>query len=312
MGVNDTEKRILALAEECIRLGKQERPEKQWIGRMYERFRAANGMPGKAETDGLIFRKMYGNAPEKASDTLKIRYWRTGRHLPGSREQCKAFGRALELSADETQYLIQGYYDRCDRVFETEEPDAVYLERIRLLGQLKQEYLDKVHPVIRLQIYQAGTELEQSLRHLYYTDASRYFSFREPEKIEIGRHITSINYLSEFGRQMKLLGEIPRRTMIRHLLLFGMPFINRRLISCRLEHFGYLPLSPDHTQVDGSRLDWLLLGFLELYEECCTGKDPEDCDRWFREAYGILDQCLEKRGKQSLRFLYFKSLRGGE
>ena len=208
MGVNDTEKRILALAEECIRLGKQERPEKQWIGRMYERFRAANGMPGKAETDGLIFRKMYGNAPEKASDTLKIRYWRTGRHLPGSREQCMAFGRALELSADETQYLIQGYYDRCDRVFETEEPDAVYLERIRLLGQLKQEYLDKVHPVIRLQIYQAGTELEQSLRHLYYTDASRYFSFREPEKIEIGRHITSINYLSEFGRQMKLLGEI--------------------------------------------------------------------------------------------------------
>lgn len=221
MGVNDTEKRILALAEECIRLGKQERPE-------------------------------------KASDTLKIRYWRTGRHLPGSREQCMAFGRALELSADETQYLIQGYYDRCDRVFETEEPDAVYLERIRLLGQLKQEYLDKVHPVIRLQIYQAGTELEQSLRHLYYTDASRYFSFREPEKIEIGRHITSINYLSEFGRQMKLLGEIPRRTMIRHLLLFGMPFINRRLISCRLEHFGYLPLSPDHTQVDGSRLDRLI------------------------------------------------------
>ena len=66
MGVNDTEKRILALAEECIRLGKQERPEKQWIGRMYERFRAANGMPGKAETDGLIFRKMYGNAPEKS------------------------------------------------------------------------------------------------------------------------------------------------------------------------------------------------------------------------------------------------------
>ena len=135
MGVNDTEKRILALAEECIRLGKQELPEKQWIGRMYERFRAANGMPGKAETDGLIFRKMYGNAPEKASDTLKIRYWRTGRHLPGSREQCMAFGRALELSADETQYLIQGYYDRCDRVFETEEPDAVYLERIRLPGQ---------------------------------------------------------------------------------------------------------------------------------------------------------------------------------
>ena len=119
------------------------------------------------------------------------------------------------------------------------------------LGQLKQEYLDKVHPVIRLQIYQAGTELEQSLRHLYYTDASRYFSFGSRRKLRSDVTSPSINYLSEFGRQMKLLGEIPRRTMIRHLLLFGMPFINRRLISCRLEHFGYLPLSPDHTQVDG-------------------------------------------------------------
>lgn len=312
MGVNDTEKRILALVEECLELGKQERPEKQWIGRMYERFRENHGMPGKAAADELIFRRMYGYAPGKASDTLKIRYWRTGRHLPGSREQCMTFGKAMELTEEEMLYLIQGYYDRCDRVFETEVTDAVYQERLRLLGRLKQEYLDKVHPVVRLQIYQTGTELEQSLRHLYYTDASRYFSFREPEKMKIGRHITSINYLSEFGRQMKLLGEIPRRTMIRHLLLFGIPFINRRLLSCRLEYFGYLPLSMAHTQVDGSCLDRLLLGFLSLYEECCTGMDPEDCDRWFREAYGILDRHLEKQGNGSLRFLYFKALGGGE
>ena len=113
-----------------------------------------------------------------------------------------AFGRALELSADETQYLIQGYYDRCDRVFETEEPDAVYLERIRLLGQLKQEYLDKVHPVIRLQIYQAGTELEQSLRHLYYTDASRYFSFREKEILSMPKILLTQDYrYLEFGER---------------------------------------------------------------------------------------------------------------
>ena len=54
------------------------------------------------------------------------------------------------------------------------------------------------------------------------------------------------------------------------------------------------------------------LGFLELYEENCSGKDPESCSRWFREAYGILDRYLEERGNTSLRFLYFKALKGSE
>ena len=56
----------------------------------------------------------------------------------------------------------------------------------------------------------------------------------------------------------------------------------------------------------------LILGFLELYEEECSGKDPESCSRWFREAYGILDRYLEERGNTSLRFLYFKALKGSE
>ena len=108
-------------------------------------------MPGKAETDGRDFSENVWKVHRKSigyfeNPLLENRQASAGE--PGSNVWLSV--RALELSADETQYLIQGYYDRCDRVFETEEPDAVYLERIRLLGQLKQEYLDKVHPVIRL------------------------------------------------------------------------------------------------------------------------------------------------------------------
>ena len=84
------------------------------------------------------------------------------------------------------------------------------------------------------------------------------------EEIEVEPHITSINYESEFSRQMKLLGEIPRKTMILHLLIFSMPFINRELMNKRLESFGYLHLDREHTQVDGSRLDQLLL-VLEIH-----------------------------------------------
>ena len=227
-----------------------------------------------------------------------------------SREQCLSFGKALDLSEEEMRYLIQGYYDRSDRVFETEQEGGVYGWRIGLLNELIQEYLDKVHPVIRHRLYRSGADLEHSLRHIYYTDARSYLDAREPDQTEVKQHIASINYVSEFGRQMKLLGEIPRKTMIRHLLLFAVPFVSRELLSSRLEAFGYLPLQDTHTQVDGSRLDRLILGFLELYEENCSGKDPESCSRWFREAYGILDRYLEERGNTSLRFLYFKALKG--
>ena len=229
-----------------------------------------------------------------------------------SREQCLSFGKALDLSEEEMRYLIQGYYDRSDRVFETEQEGGVYGWRIGLLNELIQEYLDKVHPVIRHRLYRSGADLEHSLRHIYYTDARSYLDAREPDQTEVKQHIASINYVSEFGRQMKLLGEIPRKTMIRHLLLFAVPFVSRELLSSRLEAFGYFPLKDTHTQVDGSRLDRLILGFLELYEENCSGKDPESCSRWFREAYGILDRYLEERGNTSLRFLYFKALKGSE
>ena len=306
------EKALWNLADVCLEAGERERPETQWLSRMYDRFREENGRLGKAEADELIYMRMYAQIPKKSSDALKIRYWRTGRHLPVSREQCLAFGKAMELTEEEMKYLIQGYYDRSDYIFETEEENGIYRKRMALLNELAGEYLDKVHPAIRSRLYRSGADMEHSLRHIYDTDARSYLDASEPDQTEVKQHIASINYVSEFGRQMKLLGEIPRRTMIRHLLLFAVPFVNSELLSSRLEAFGYLPLQENHTQVDGSRLDRLLLGFLGLYEENCAGKDPESCSRWFREAYGILDRYLEEKGNTSLRFLYFKALKGNE
>lgn len=249
------------LAEECLALGKKERPEKQWMKKMYDRFRVQNGQIGKAAADELLFRRMYAAEPGKTSDTLKIRYWRTGRHMPVSREQCELFGKALNLSEEEQRFLIQGYYDRCDQVFEAGAAGMVYGKRLELLEKLSREYLDKVHPMVKRQLYHAGVKLDQSLRHL---------------------------------------------------MIFAIPFVNEERISRYLEILGYLSLDENHTQVDGSCLDRLLLGYLRLYEQFCAGSEPEDCCQWFRESSQILDGYLEKRQNTSLRLFYFKALKSWE
>lgn len=301
---------IIGMAEECLALSEKSRPEIQWLNQVYDRFRKSRGFLGKAEADRLIYTRMYGAEPEKPSDTLKIRYWRTGRHLPVSREQCLSLGKAMDLSEKELLYLIQGYYDRSDHVFEAGQEDELYIRRKNHMDELVREYLDKVHPVMRQQLHRPGADLKHSLRHLYYTDVKGYLTLTPVEETVVEPHIVSINYESEFSRQMKLLGEIPRRAMIRHLLVFGIPFINREILSSRLENFGYLPLEEKHTMADGSRLDRLILEFLKLYEISCAGKDPEECIFWFRHAYGILDRYLEKNKNNSLRFFYFKALKG--
>lgn len=306
------EKQIRMLVDNCLEAGKKERPENQWMKLKYDRFRIEAGGLAKAEADKYIYRKMYGADPAKASDTLKIRYWRTGRHLPVTREQCITFGRAINLSEKEMKYMIQAYYDRCDYVFEEGSQQHVYLKRKLQMDELVKEYLEKVHPSLKLRLYRFGNNMEHNLRHLYYTDAKSYLKNCTVEEIEVEPHITSINYESEFSRQMKLLGEIPRKTMIRHLLIFSMPFINRELMNKRLELFGYLPLDREHTQVDGSRLDQLLLGVFELYEKYCTGKEPLECVKWFHHMYSVLDHYLENIGNTSLRFLHFKALKESE
>ena len=81
-------------------------------------FRVNCGLLGKSEADSLIFEKMYSHAPQKASDVLKIRYWRTGRHVPSKREQLLEFGRALDMDSRELDYFVRAYYDKSRWVFD--------------------------------------------------------------------------------------------------------------------------------------------------------------------------------------------------
>ncbi len=299
------------LARACIRLGEEERPEMVWLKKRYERFRKAEGIFKKTEADELIYAKMYASLPQRPSDTLKIRYWRTGRHMPVNRSQCVAFGRALDLSEEEQRELLISYCDRCDRTFGTEpEPETpegrIYEQRRSRLEELTAEYLDKIHPIRRMRMGVRRQDMKHYLRHFYYMDARTYLGQKNHKGSE--KHFDSINYDSEFSRQMLLLGEIPRRSMIRHIIIFAQPFLNRRLVSEYLEGFGYLPLTEKHSTARGSHLDRLVLGFLKLYEESCRGMDPAECSVWLQEAYQCLDVCLGE--KEDLRFLYFKALKG--
>ncbi len=303
--------KLVCMAEECIRLSEEERPELVWLREIYERFRSGLGNPGKQEADSLLYERMYSSAPGRSSDTLKIRYWRTGRHVPVNREQCLLFGQALQMTDGELDYLIKNYYDRNDRSFEEEEQeDPVYQARKEQMDTLVMEYLKKIHPGRRIQMRIAKSMLENNIRHLYYMDAMKYISVRSQRiRLSMDSHITRINYGSELGRSLRLIGEIPRKTILRHLFILGMPYLNRSLMDERLTVFGYVPLCEDHTLVGGERLDWLLIRLLELYETVCRGLEPEQCSRWFQDACRVLDRYFEKNGKNSLRFMYFKALK---
>lgn len=310
-GAMEGKEALIALAGECLSKESKERPELIWLKDIYNRFREEYGLLRKQEADVLIYEKMYSDIPKKSTDTLKIRYWRTGRHTPSNRHQCIAFGKALDMDPMELDFLIRGYYDHSDRVFEESDTgNKEYIERRQMMDRLLDEYMKKIHPGKLLQMRISKMALENNIRHLYYTDALKYVCVHAHEaRVTVHQHITSINYDSELRRSFRLMGEIPRKTVIRHLLILGMPFVNRALMDERLETLGYMPLREEHTLVGGEHLDWLLIRLLELYDRCCTGKDPEECLRWFQSACRVLDQYFEEKGKPNLRFMYFKALR---
>jgi hypothetical protein len=306
-------KEVLHLADQCMQLQNQQpkRQEILWLREVYERFYKNSNIPGKAEADKRIYQNMYDEVPKKPSDTLKIRYWRTGQHAPTNREQCLTFGKALDLTPAEMTYLMQAYYDRSDRIFDEHSiGDPEYQRRKSYMDTLIDEYLIKVHPSWRIKMKVSQTSLRHNIRHLYFSDAIQYVDFdANSVNFESMRHIMSMNYGSELNRNLKLFGEISRKTMIRHLIIFGMPYINRRILNEHLENLGYLPLREDHTLIGGEHLDWLLLHLLELYEAQCRGEEPELCNHWFQSACRQLDRYFKECKKPNLQFMNFKALR---
>lgn len=295
-------------AEECVRLSEMPRPEVLWVKARYDRFRDKHRIFSKEEADQIIFERMYGRTAKKPSEILKIRYWRTGKHLPVNREQCQSFGKALELNQEDMLFLLQGYYDRSDRVFEAgDSKDLVYRARKELIDSLVEEYLGKVHPNQFQQLHITPNSLRKNLRHIYFMDAERYVCLQGTRQ-DLKQRYDSANYGSEFRRSLKLLGEIPRKTILRHLILMGIPYLNREILDDRLRKLGYLPLSEEHTAVRGERLDWLLIRLFEQYQITCAGKEPEECMDWFCQSLRLLDGYFAERGKHGLCFMYFKAM----
>ena len=219
------------------------------------------------------------------------------------------FGKALELSGEDQQYLLQVYADRSDLVFDASDADSpLYQERRRIMDTMIQEYLCKLHPMERRKYGIFSEDPLPSLRHIYFSQACEYtFRSAEADTRQISR-MTSISYGSELLKNMKLFGEIPRKTMIRHILIMCIPFINECVINTYLSAFGYCPLHAEHTLTSGERFDAMLLQILALYRDRCLHKSPEKCRRWLQEAFRYTDQYLRAQGQNRLRPFFFKTL----
>ncbi len=307
----DTASEIIRILPSLEKADPRERFEVKWLKNKYAQFMDANGLRSKLEADRLLFERMYGKPPVRGQDTLKIRYWRTGQHLPINFNECRSFGAALELCEEDLIFLLQGYYDSCDRIYinEPADPEDVYWTRRNALSALTDAYLRHI-PRGRLEeLNIAPDALWHNLRHLYYTDALRYVSERHAAaKVNLNRHINSMTYDSELDRNLKLLGVIPRKTMIRHLIILGAPDISAERLSAQLVQLGYLPLHKWHTMRHGEQLDRLLLLLLRHYEEACAGRPRRERLQWLQKSCQLLDTHFAQQGNARLRFMFFKSL----
>lgn len=283
--------------------------ESIWLQEKFHRIGTKYGIRRQQDIDRLIFQKLYLCPPTKDSQVLKIRYWRTCRHKPQNRKQCLELGQALELNEEETHYLLQNYFDCSDVIFEQgDTKNPLYQTRLRVFSELEQQYLRNAHPDTLEQFGIPWDKPESSLRHYYFQDATNYVFDVQPENKSC--HFSSANYINEFQKNRHLLGEIPRRTMLRHLFIMSAPFLSKEVINNRLTALGYAPLSENHESRQSERLDCLILGLLSQYKNECTGMAPHKCLSWLQGVCRILDEKLICSGHLELRFLFFKSLKG--
>ena len=296
-------KKILQLVCECVEMSEKVRPEVIWLSDVYDWFRERKGIRRKADADILISERMHG-----ISALLKVRYWRTGKHIPLNREQCQKLGMALELDENEMRSLLQRYYDRTDISWleEPETSDRVYWERSNRMEDLQKEYLTKTDPDRFLHRSVINGKQKENFRHLYYVDAGRYTLLGDQS--DYLERAASMSYHTELKRIMLLRGEIPRKTMIRHIIILCAPYLSAERLNENLKAFGYQPLDENHTQIDGTHLDWLLIRILKIYADCCSGKDPEECILWLQKCFRILDHFFADQGIIGLRLMYFKAL----
>lgn len=284
-----------------------QRSETRWLQHKYERFRSRYAL-SKTECDQFLYEKTFAEPASRSSHAQRIRFWRTGRFYPRNRTVCLSFAKALELSAEETDYMLRAWFDRSDRCFaERDADDPVYQKRKALMDELTEEFLQKIPLAERKALCARGTDARQNLRHIYCVKAAELVDL--PMQTEASRHSDSASYTGRFTDEMNLMGEISRTAMLRHLMILSMPFISAELLNERLELLGYLPLTEDHSDRSGNAVDAFLLRLLALYDLTCAGRTPAACAEWLRAAISWFDVFFASQGRPGLCVFQFKHLR---
>ncbi len=299
----------IQLAKEILARQPEQRPEVVHLKELTDRFAAAEGIKRQGDADICLFEKMYGREPT-GSEVTKVRFWRTGRHLPSSREQTMLLAKGLGLDEEETNWLLQSACERSNKVFETAEDraDPEYGKRIEAIEEMKAGYLARI-PRARLAALNVSEErLPIRIRHLFCMDACDCTVYGGNPELPESRPSLGIRFASEFSRICKLKGEIPRQTMLRTIVILSLPDISREMVDARLAALGYLPLTEGHTSVKNALVDDLLIGLLDLYRRDCAGMEPDESRRYLLRQMQELDRYLAKTGHQEYRFMVFRSL----
>lgn len=302
-------KQISTIVEESIACSvtPAERKESIWLNEKYTDFMKQNGIHRKSEADRILCERAFGKEAVPSAEQ-KIRYWRSGKHLPNDRSVARRFGIALELSPEDIRYLMCSWMDIREVAFsENEYASELYRLQKKAMDQLIEEYVLKVCLRNRKEPL-TEESVRSNLRHHYYMDARNMTALNHDELKDLP-HFESVYYNSEFYRNMSLQGEIPRKTMLRHIFVLGQPYLSCEVVSDWLQRLGYCPLDETHHTASGDALDVLVIRLLQLYEKTCMGWSSEDASEWLVQTMQEMDRLLMEQGKESLRFMKFKSLK---
>ncbi len=286
------------------------RPEKEWLLDKYERYKQKleaeeNQRLTRTQTDERLYKELYHTAPLKYSQITKIRYWRSGTHFPGNYEEALGFARVLGLDKEEIRYFFQVYLEQ--NHFADEEK---WKAAVMLLDSLKTEFQQKIHPSEILRYGVLERDLSRCFRMLYFEKAAGYVNLISVTKEGRLNPQESASFGSELMRIQKMQGHFSRKTLIRHLIILGSPFVSVEQMNLWLECLGCAPLQEAHTTVDGYRMDLLVIRVLELYEKTARGLEPQEGKLLLRWILSEMDRTLQGQDMQELCFMYFKALGG--
>lgn len=98
------QKQIRKIIDQCLSIS-HEIENSYLLSFYFDRFAKKESISRITKLDQTIFLRMYGRIPS-SSETLKIRYWRCGHHLPANRIEMIRLGFALCLTPEELNQLL--------------------------------------------------------------------------------------------------------------------------------------------------------------------------------------------------------------